>query len=123
MKVLKNKFLTICLLALSMPFSAFALEQKNENPTPTTVKVIFKNAGFWPKKVTVIGYAPGASDNSTVAYFLMPGGTKAVTYPVGTRLFKANQKQVDFVMSGKSIAKDSAFYVVKAVDQNKIIEF
>ena len=43
--------------------------------------------------------------------------------PPGTKLYLANQKQVDIVMGGKSIDNGKPFLVIKKEDDNKTFKF
>jgi len=86
------------------------------------IKFYLKNATLLPKKVTLIGYSPVVTGNSTNGFILFPGIKKAVSYSVGTKLYLANSKQVGVVMSGNRIDSDKPFLVVSANDANKIIK-
>ena len=104
----------ICIMAIS--FSLLAQEQNNQK-----VKVIFKNGTWLPKNFTVITYTPGETGNGTNGYWLVPGFKKIVTYKVGTKVYLANQPQVNTVMSGKRIDNDTPFMIVKESDNDKVI--
>jgi hypothetical protein len=104
----------ICIMAISL--SLFAQESNNQ-----TVKVIFKNGTWLPKKYSFISYSPGETGNGTYAYWLLPGLTKIITYKVGTKVYLANQPQVNVVMSGKRIDNEIPFMVVKSSDNDKVI--
>lgn len=111
----KSIFLTaICIIAISLSF--FAQEPNNQ-----TVKVIFKNGTWLPKNFTIITYMPGETGNGTNGYWIMPGFKKTVNYKVGTKIYLANQPQVNTVMSGKRIDNDPPFMIVKESDNQKVI--
>ncbi len=100
---------------LIMFFAATACySQSNE---PVTFKI--KNASILPKKLTLISYTPGDNGNGTQGYWMWPGGTKELTFKVGTKLFLANQKEVNTVMSGNSIETGKPYLIVKKEDQDK----
>lgn len=111
----KSIFLTaICILAIAI--AVLAQEQNYK-----TVKVIFKNGTWLPKKYTFISYSPGETGNGTTGYWLLPGVKKTITYKVGTKVYLANQPQVNVVMSGKRIDNDIPFMIVKESDNDKVI--
>lgn len=99
-------------------FSIFALAQEGE---PTFIKIKIKNNSFLPKKCTLISYTPGDQGNGTQGYWLLPKGSKEFSFKEGTKIFLANQKQVDNVMAGKRIDTDKPFLIVKK--ENKDQEF
>lgn len=104
----------ICIMTIS--FSLFAQESNNQ-----TVNVIFKNGTWLPKKYSFISYTPGETGNGTYAYWLLPGFKKTIKYKVGTKVYLANQPQVNVVMSGKRIDNDPPYMIVKESDNNKVI--
>ncbi|MGF2411314.1 hypothetical protein [Ferruginibacter sp.] len=97
--------------------TAFAFAQKNE-PVLITVKI--KNTSILPKKVTIISYQPGETGNGTNGIFLMPGSEKKLQFKEGTKIYIANAKQVDTVMSGERIDSGVPFLTVKKEDDNKV---
>ncbi len=105
---------TICLMAIS--FCLFAQESSNQ-----TVNVIFKNGTWLPKKYSFISYTPGETGNGTYAYWLLPGFKKTIKYKVGTKVYLADQPQVNVVMSGKRIDNEIPFMIVKVTDNDKVI--
>ena len=104
----------ICIMAIS--FSLLAQEQNTQK-----VKVIFKNGTWLPRNFTIITYTPGETGNGTNGYWIMPGFKKTVNYKVGTKIYLANQPQVNTVMSGKRIDSDPPFMIVKETDNEKVI--
>ncbi|MDP1843203.1 MAG: hypothetical protein Q8K64_07250 [Sediminibacterium sp.] len=111
----KSIFLTtICTLVLTIAILA-------QEPASKTVKVIFKNGTWLPKKYTFITYSPGETGNGTTGYWFLPGFKKTITYKVGTKIYLANQPQVNVVMSGKRIDNDIPFMIVKESDNDKVI--
>lgn len=93
-----------------------------QTEAPKMINFYLKNTQLLPKKVTLIGYSPGVSGNSTYGYILFPGIKRAVSYTVGTKLYLASSRQVGVVMSGNRIDKDPPFLVVGASNANKIIK-
>ena len=104
----------ICLLAFFL--AVLSQEQNNK-----TVKIIFKNGTWLPKKYSFISYSPGETGNGTYAYWLLPGLTKSINYKVGTKVYLVKQQQVNVVMSGKRIDNDVHFMIVKESDNKKVI--
>ncbi len=102
----------ICLMAISL--CLFAQEQKNQ-----TVKVYLKNGTWLPKNFLIITYAPGETGNGTNGFWIVPGFKKTVNYKVGTKIYLANQPQVNTVMSGKRIDNDPPFMIIKETDNEK----
>lgn len=88
-------------------------QQKND------VAFTLRNPSLLPRKITLVSYAPGETGNGTSGIMLAPKGSKSVTFAVGTKLYLANSKQVDVVMSGKSIDAGTPFMIVKADDAGK----
>ncbi len=78
-----------------------------------------KNNSILPKKITLISYQPDQTGNGTSGYMLLSFGTKNLQFPVGSKLYLANGKQVDVVMSGASIRDQKPFLVVKKEDEGK----
>ena len=100
-------FFAAALLSLSVLTSSEAVAQ--ENKTPKKVTITFKNNSILPRKYTFIYYratnrwTKDRSNNATEGVVLAPYATKTLTDVVGAELFLANSRQVDVVMSGKSI--------------------
>lgn len=113
-------FFAVALLSLSVFTSSEAVAQ--ENKAPKKVTITFKNNSILPRKYTFVTYGPqDRNNNGTEGVVLAPYATKTLTDVVGTELFLANGKQVDVVMSGKSI-EGKAFWVFKAEDDGKTID-
>lgn len=87
-----------------------------------TVVVRLHNTSLLPKKVALISYEPGEIGNSTNIFVMNPKGTRAVRFPVGTKLYTADDKQVDVVMSGKRIDSSKPFLIVKAGDNGQVFD-
>ncbi|MDZ7898953.1 MAG: hypothetical protein U5N85_13145 [Arcicella sp.] len=80
----------------------------------------FKNNSLLPHKYTFITYAPNTKGNGTFGDVLIPNGTKEFKVLVGTKIYLANRKEVNIVMSGNQLAGEP-FYVVKLEDDGKVI--
>jgi hypothetical protein len=86
-----------------------------QEETPVSVLTIdfkLKNNSILPTKLTVISYQPNQTGNGTQAFYLLPYASKRFTFPEGTKIFLANQNQVNTVMSGGSLASQSPFLLV-----------
>jgi hypothetical protein len=93
----------------------------SQSPSTTSGDITFKlrNNSLFPAKVSVISYRPDEKGNGTTAFVVMPYGTKTYKFPIGTKIYLANQKQVNTVMSGTKISDQSPFLTVKKEDNNK----
>ncbi|MBI3219377.1 MAG: hypothetical protein HYZ44_07685 [Bacteroidetes bacterium] len=105
-----KSFFTLILI-----FAVIACYSQSTEP----IKFKIKNTSILPKKVTLISYTPGDNGNGTQGYWIWPGGTKELSFKVGTKLFLANQKEVNTVMSGNSIENGKPYLIVKKEDQDK----
>ncbi len=97
-------------------------EQRVDRSTVKTAGIIvrLRNAGVSPRKVALISYEPGEPGNSTNIFTMAPlVGIKTVRYPVGTKLYIADDKQVNVVMSGKRIDNSKPFLTVQVSDAGK----
>ncbi len=86
------------------------------------VKISLKNSSWLPKKVTLVSYEPGETGNGTNGFMLLPGFSKSFTFKEGTKLYLADQKQVDVVMSGARIDECLPFRIITKEDKNKTIK-
>jgi hypothetical protein len=50
---------------------------------------------------------------------MLPKSGKEFTYKEGTKIYLANSKQIDVVMSGKRIDQDKPFLILKKGDAGK----
>jgi hypothetical protein len=78
-----------------------------------------RNNSLLPVKFTIISYRPNESGNGTTTHWLLPFTSKAFQFPVGTKIYLADQKQVNTVMSGKRIDQQTPFLTVKKEDANR----
>ena len=113
---MKNTLGILCFCFLS----AAAVAQQSDNEL---INIKFKNSSWLPKKCTIISYAPGENGNGTQSYWLLPGGTKEWKFKEGTKLYLANQEQVDVVMSGDRIDNKKPFLIVSKEDRDKVFRF
>lgn len=109
-------------LALLFVTCLTIVSNAQDSQTPT-VKFKLKNISLLPKKVTIVTYQPGDEGNGTEQVTMMPRAAKILTYKVGTKIYLADAKQVDVVMSGQRIDKEKPFLVVKTEDAGKTFDF
>jgi hypothetical protein len=96
-----------------------ATDDRVARPNNTAITFYLQNKSVLPRNITLISYAPNETGNSTQGFTLAPFDNVKVTFEVGTRLFLADNKQVDIVMSGKSINNNIPFMTVQAADAGK----
>jgi hypothetical protein len=96
---------------------------KTETPVPASLAnlpmVSFKlrNNSLMPRKVAFITYEPGQTGNGTNIFMMGPYGTSKRRLPVGTKVYLADNAQVDVVMSGKRLDGGKPFLTVtKEID-------
>lgn len=102
----------VLFLLVSLFYSATVIAQQ-------TIKVRFVNNSIWPRKCSFIGYEPGVEGNWANVFTMAPWQRKTYKLPVGTKVYLANQRQVNAVMSGQSISDQKPFLEVKADDAGK----
>lgn len=106
-------------LLLSLAFcltTVLAFAQQSNSPV---VRIKIKNVSLLPKKVSLIAYEPGETGNSTQIFVLMPGFGKKFRFKEGTKVYIANNEQVDTVMSGNRIDGNKPFLIVKKENAGK----
>ncbi len=108
-----RKIFVVILLLVGLFSTILAQNEKSQN-----VKIRFRNNSIIFRKVTIITYFPIEAGNGTEGLVLAPYFSTVKKYAVGTRIYLANSKQVDIVMSGKSL-EGIPFLVVKAEDEGK----
>ncbi|MCU0334272.1 MAG: hypothetical protein MUF62_04380 [Chitinophagaceae bacterium] len=79
-----------------------------------------KNNSWLPRKYSLISYEKDASWNNAQTFFLLPGTSKRLRFPVGTRLYLANQQQVNTVMSGGRL-DTPPWHVVAKTDEKAML--
>lgn len=95
-----------------------------ETTTHSSVPVAtirFRNNSLMPHKISLITYRPDETGNGTQIMMLMPMGNTKQKLPIGTKVYVADDKQVDLVMSGQRIDGSKPFLVVKKEDDGKTI--
>lgn len=76
------------------------------------VKFKLKNRSALIRKVVLISYTPGDVGNGTRMFRMLPGGVKRLRFMQGTKIYLANQNQVNTVMSGNRIDEQKPFLIV-----------
>ena len=84
------------------------------------VRFSLRNNSWWFRKFTIITYKPEESGNDAQSFLLAPGMSRNFMLPAGTRLYNAESKQVEVVMSGATLT-DKPFLIVQHSDAGKII--
>ncbi len=94
---------------------------KDPKPVPApgreagSVTLHFRNNSFGFRRVSLVSYQPGETGNGTAIFTLAPYASTRRRFPAGTRIYFADGKQVDQVMSGASISAQEPFLVVQPV--------
>lgn len=97
-----------------------AIPQKSGNAGPSKVVVSLYNNRPWPYHARLISYSPQEAGNATQTFWLLPFGSKQLRFVSGTRLYLANQPQIDTVMSGNALAA-KPWYILSIKDDGNII--
>ncbi|WP_460939794.1 hypothetical protein [Spirosoma humi] len=95
-----------------------------ETTTHSSIPIVtlrFRNNSLLPRKIMLITYRPDETGNGTQGIMLMPQGTTTQKLPIGTKVYFADDKQVDIVMSGQRIDGSKPFLVVRKEDKGKTI--
>ena len=113
----KISFLLFLLFTINLcSYSQTGTSLQNDLPL---ISFKLKNNRVLPAKVTVIFYRPDQTGNGTNGFLLIPYGSKLFNFPVGTKIYIANSKQVKTVMSGAKISDQVPFLLVKKEDAGK----
>ena len=114
---MKQLLLSLCL------YTGIASLGRAQNNTNTAENPIIsfqiKNNALLPSKVTVISYRPDEKGNGTSGFFIGPFRSRTLKFPVGTKIYLANNNQVNIVMSGSTISDQQPFLTVKKEDTGK----
>lgn len=106
-------------------FYVFLLSQYGfSQATPAnlkTVSITFYNNSLLSHTFSFISYAPGETGNGTYQVMLKPYAKTEQKYIPGTKLYLADKKQVDMVMSGNKLEK-VPFRIISANDDKKTIK-
>ena len=78
-----------------------------------SVTLHFRNNSLGFRKVSLVSYQPGETENGASIFTLAPYAATRRSFPAGTRIYFADGKQVDQVMGGKSISAQEPFLVVQ----------
>lgn len=97
--------------------NAVCVSQNREIPL---IKIKVKNSSLIPKRITIITYQPGDTGNGTEQVTMLPKSVKELAYKEGTKIYLADSKQVEIVMSGKRIDREKPFLTIKKEDNGKI---
>ena len=87
-----------------------------------TVSFRLRNPSMLPRRTALISYAPGARGNGTTIFRLFSWASRKFEFPVGTKLYLADDKQVETVMSGRRIDDGPPFLTVSADDAGRVID-
>ncbi len=90
--------------------------------TDNRVQIRLRNPSILAKKVAVISYEPGAGGNGTTISVFAPKASVRFQFPVGTKVYLADNEQVNAVMSGKRIDSEKPFLVVKEDDKGRTFD-
>ena len=116
---MKKIIFAICLFSLT-GLCAKAQTNTTEKSVQKNIAFKLKNNSLLPSKVTLISYQPGENANGTAGFMMGSYGTKLFRFPVGAKIYLANSKQVNTVMSGASIKDQLPFLTVKVGDEEKV---
>lgn len=114
----KRKIAALLIFMLASASVLWAQTEPTKVEKIPTVKVRFRNNSIVFRHVTIVTYLPVQEGNGTEGVLLAPYSGKTKTYEVGTKVYFANSKQVDTVMSGKKL-EGVPFMVIKAEDEGK----
>jgi hypothetical protein len=115
---MKNLFIaTIVLLTACSGMKPTADE--NRSNTPDLIQFKVKNNSLLTHKYAIIGYNPGETGNWTTIIVLAPGASRKYSCPIGTKIYRADNKQVDIVMGGGNLRAEEPFITVTAAIAGK----
>lgn len=86
------------------------------------ITIRFRNNSARSQKVAMITYKPGDTGNGTNIFTMFPFATAKRSFPPGTKVYFADQKQVDVVMSGNRIDDSKPLLTVQAGDAGKTFD-
>lgn len=118
-----KKFIVTFYLLTIVCFTAQAQTTTTSNSGKTETGFIsfkLKNNSLLPTKITMISYRPDETGNGTNGFMMAPYGTKSFRFPEGSRIYLANNNQVNTVMSGASITDQPPFLLVNASSEGKV---
>jgi len=97
------KILILSCLALILSANAYA--QTAPAKVTKQITAVFKNASLLPKKYMFITYQPSTPGNGTNTKIIAPKSNVTFKLEAGTKVYLANKKQIDYVMSGKNLSE------------------
>ena len=124
MKQLRTLCIFPALLMIALMACSCITHAQRSDKTQRQVSAIaisFKNNRVFFKKITLITYRPDETGNGTEGFIMKPFGTVTKQYPPGTRIYFADSKQVEKVMSGRKL-DDRPFMVVTPEDSGKTFD-
>jgi hypothetical protein len=90
-------------------------------PATTDITVSFRNNSLWFKRITLISYKSDEAANGAYIFTLAPYTASRRRFPAGTRLYIADQKQADLVMSGGHL-ENAPFLLVRQEHQGQTFD-
>ena len=84
--------------------------------TADEISVRFRNNSIGFRKVALITYKPGEPGNGTSIFTLAPYAVTKRQFPIGTKVYFADDQQVSTVMNGDRIDTGKPFLIVKRSD-------
>ncbi len=94
-------------------------ENHSDKKRISLTRFSLKNNSMLPAKISLISYNPYEKGNGTIQFMLIPLGSKSFKFPEGTKIYLANNDQVNTVMSGEKIADQPPFLIVKKEDEGR----
>lgn len=82
--------------------------------------VYLKNNAFKPKKITLITYGTFQAGHGTEVVTLLPGQKIYRKYLVGTKIYVADEDQMDIINKGGRIDDQEPFMVIRVRDRDEI---
>ena len=99
-----KKFFNIALVCFTLVAHMLPVFGAITDGTQARRVLKLRNKTALPRKVVMVTYEPsGKGSNGTNSRIVAPLSTITVTLEVGTTVYLANSKQVDYVMDGKSL--------------------
>lgn len=86
----------------------------------SNIKIKFKNNSYLPHRYTFVIYKANQKTNATIGKFLGPNTIVIFELTEGSKVYLADSKDVDMVMSG-NVLEGPPFYIVSKSSSNKIV--
>jgi hypothetical protein len=116
------KFIQIILCLLLAAKCTTPTAQTIEKIEQNSVLIKLKNNSLLPHKYAIVSYEAGKTTNGTTIKFFGPMSKSSFRFPVGTRIYVADNKGVDIVMGGGNLLDSPPFLTVSADMNGKIFE-